>query len=279
MIFTTEHPILMPKSSGKPFGSLSMEEMLHLSSKLTEAEQAHPHARYYKEMPAPLPKEHLDAIAFGAIDPSKGFSMKDYGKFMNNTGHCDVENGYCILPDGVTYAAVLIRQEGRTDEMVDYYNKNFADFASLFYKIWHPNQHYFHYDDGCLEDFGFGRLNMKFAGPVDVEYLGINYEDIVKNDPACINISGCTTMGYVLDGENPELVERNTIVAYHRLTDYGRELRIRLWYGIGIQDGEYVYTPPKRERAMEIARKTMMHVMEEYTNDDYLERRFWEDAH
>ena len=70
------------------------------------------------------------------MDPAKVFSMQNYGKYMNTEGHCEVENGYCVLPGGVTYAAALIRQEGLTDEMVDHYNRCFAPEENLFYKFW-----------------------------------------------------------------------------------------------------------------------------------------------
>lgn len=279
MIYTKNHPMLFPKDCGIPFGSLSNDEILALTTQLSKAEKAHPHAKYYSPNVRPMPKELTDAIKSGPMDPTKAFEMKDYGKFMNTAGHCEVENGYCVLPSGVTYAAALIRQVGRTDEMVDFYNKEFADCESLFYKIWHPKAHYISYTNGCVEDFGFGRMNMLFAGQVQVEDLGMNPEDIEKNDPACIQINGTTAIGYNLDSPNPERLERNTIVFYHRKTDYGREMRIRLWYGIGVEDGQYRYTFPDPDNALHIAKCCMTHMMEEYTNDEYLEKAFWNNNH
>ena len=278
MVFSTNHAMLFPKDCGIPFGTLSNEEVLALSTELTEKEQAHPHAHYHDLMPAPLPAELAEAISGPPMDPSKGFGMEDYGKFMNNTGHCEVENGYCVLPNGVTYAAAQIRQEGRTDEMVDWYNKEFAKGDNLFYKIWNPEAHYLHYENGCVENFGYGRMNMKFAGAVQVEDLGMKYEEIAQNDPACIQIGGTTSIGYNLDSDHPNVPEWNTIVFYHRQTDYGREMRIRLWCGQGVDNGQYVYTIPAPEEALDMARYTMIHMMKEYTNDNFLEKRFWEDT-
>lgn len=277
MPFSKNHAILRPKDSGICFGQLTDEELRALSTELTERERALPHARYYSQLPAPLPEEYLAALK-EPMDASCAFGLKDYGKFMNNRGHCAVENGYCVLPDGVTYAAVLLRQEGRTDEIVDHYNRYFAPEESLFYKLWHPKAHYLHYTDGALEDFGFGRVNMRFVAAVEPEDLGIRREEIEKNDPACIFIGGTSTVGYRLDAPGPRKLERNTIVFYYRQTDYGREVRVRLWYGAGIEQGEYHRTPLAQEEAMDIARKTMLHVMEEYTNDQYLEMKFWQDS-
>ncbi|MBS5520651.1 MAG: hypothetical protein KHX56_00110 [Clostridiales bacterium] len=279
MFYTKNHPMLFPKDCGVPFGALSNEQLRELTTQLTEHEKAHPHARYYQPEVRPLPEALKKTVQSGPMDASKAFEMKDYGKFMNNTGHCDIENGYCVLPSGVTYAAALIRQEGRTDDMVDYYNKHFADCDNLFYKIWHPKAHYFAYENGCMEDFGFGRMNMKFAGQVQVEDLGMSFEDIEKNDPDCIQINGTTAIGYNLDSPFPDRLERNTIVFYHRKTEYGREMRIRLWYGIGVENGRYLYTIPEPKRALNIAKCCMTHMLEEYTNDEILEKKFWEDSH
>lgn len=205
--------------------------------------------------------------------------MKDYGIFMNTPGYCEVENGYCVLPSGVTYAAMHLKQPGRTDEMVQYYNQNFAPEDGLFYKIWCPGNHFIHYVNGCVEDFGFGQLNMKFAGGVEVEDLGLNFEEIAKNDPACIAICGTSTIGYNLDSDHPGRPERNTIVFYHRETSEGREIRVRLWYGIGVENHQYITAPPDPEEAEGIARSCFIHMAREYTNDEYLERTFWADTH
>ena len=133
--------------------------------------------------------------------------------------------------------------------------------------------HYFAYENGCVEDFGFERMNMKFAGQVQVEDLGMNIEDVEKNDPSCIQINGTTAIHYNLDSPNPDRLERNTIVFYHRKTDYGREMRIRLWYGIGVENGQYIHTVPEQERALNIAKYCMTHMMEESTNDEILEKK------
>ena len=277
MLYSKNHSFLLPKSCGKYFGDLSLQEMRNLKSELTDAEKGYAHAKYYYSMPAPLSEIHKAAIQAGPIDPAKAFDIQDYGKFMNNTGHCEVENGYCVLPNGVTYAAVLLNQEGRTDEMVNFYNQHFAKEDSLFYKTWYPGEHFMHYENGALESFGFGRMNMRFAGQVQVEQLGMKFEDIEKNDPNCIMVGGTTAVGYNIDAQDPDKAEWNTIVFYYRQTPTGREVRVRLRYGVGIDNGQYVYTPPKKECAEYVAKCTMIHVMQEYTNDDYLERMFWEE--
>ncbi len=280
MFYKTDHPMLMPKSTDIPFGTMSIEELKKLPSDLTENEKKAPHAKYFYEVPVELSEEHRAVIAGGPMDPADAFEMQDYGKYMNNTGYCKVENGYCVLPSGITFAAVKIDQNGRTDEMVDYYNKYFAPEDSLFYKIWYPGCHYIHFCDGALEDFGFGRVNMKFIGQVEVEPLGIRYEDVVKNDPACISINGTIAEFYNIDSDDPDKPIIGTLVFYHRLTDNGREMRMRMWCGIAPDGkGGYIIDKVPEEEALNVAKCTMMHLMQEYSDDEYLERKFWADTH
>lgn len=279
MPFSLGQPMLIPKDSGVPFGTYSDEELKKISRDLTETERNNPHSKYYDQMPAPLAEEHIAAIKGAPMDSGKAFEFEDYGKMMNRKGYCEVENGYCVLGSGVTYAAAMLRQKDLTDEVVEFYNQNFAFGDSLFYKIWNPECHYLHYTDGCLENFGFGRMNMRFTASVEPEDLGLNMDEIRKNDPDCIYIGGTSAAGYNLDGDDPGELERNTILFYYRKTDYGREARIRLFYGIGIEDGNICFTIPKKVEALNIAHKTMQHIMQEYTNDRYLETAFWKDMH
>ncbi len=281
MFYAKDHPFLIPKDTGLPSGDFSRDQMRAFSPELTEAEKKLPHAKYFYKLPAPLPQEHLDAMAAGPIDSADAFEIWDYAENMNNTGHCRVENGYCVLPSGVSYAAACVKQVGRTDEMVEYYNKYFAPEECLFYKNWFPGAHMYHFNDGAIEDFGFGRQLIKFIGGVEVEDLHMNYEDIEKNDPACISINGSQCLFYDLAEKDPEPVP-GILIFYHRLTDYGREMRMRFYVGVAMgENREYVIKPvagPVYKKLI-VASCGMCHLMQEYTNDHYLETWFWEDNH
>ncbi len=280
MFFTTEHPMLMPKSTDIPFGTLTNEEMLALSPELSEAEAASPQAKYFTQVPAPLPKELEEAKKNGPMDVKDAFEVWDYAKNMNNTGNCAVENGYCVLPSGITYAAARIEQRGRTDEMVAYYNEHFAPEESLFYKIWFPGMHHMHFCDGAVEDFGFGRLAIKFTGLVEVEDLGLTVEEVAKNDPACISLNGSKAVWYNLESDTPDKPCHGILIFYHRLTDYGREMRMRFFAGVQTDGkGGFILDPLPPEEALNVARCNMEHLMHEYTNDHYLQTTFWNDNH
>ncbi len=280
MFYKTSHPMLIPKSMDIPFGSMTVEELKRLSPELSEAEKKAPHAKYFYEVPVELSAKYKEVIAGGPMNPKDAFEMQDYGKIMNKSGYCKVENGYCVLPRGITFAAVQIDQPGRTDEMVDYYNKFFAPEGNLFYKIWYPGCHYLHFSNGALEDFGFGRVNIKFTGQVELESLRIHYEDVAVKDPTCIGINGSIAEFYNLDSDNPDKAIISTLVFYHRLIENGREMRIRMWCGIAPDGkGGYIVDAVPDKEALHMAKCTMMHLMQEYSNDEYLERKFWTDTH
>ena len=162
--------------------------------------------------------------------------------------------------------------------MVAYYNEKFGLTDSLFYKLWYPGAHYMHFcDGGCLEDFGFGRMKLKFVRQLDAKDLGIHPDEIRKRDPKCIYIGGTAAIGRNIDGDDPKKEEANIILFYHRQTEYGREVRIRLYYGMGWKEGEFYYTLPDSDRAEKIARDTCNHIMQEYTNDELLETTVYAD--
>lgn len=274
------HPFLLPKAGTKKcMDQFTNEELMQITPALTLRERQAPHSEFFYEMPAPLPDELSKALAHDMLDPADAFDLKDYISQMNHQEHCKIENGCCVMDNGVTYAAALIRQEGRTDEMIDFYNREFGKTDSLFYKSWFPGCHYLHYPDGAMEDFGFGRIKMKFMNMVTPEQLGSSIEEVQKHDPSCIGIGGTAAIGYNLDSDDPDRAEWNTIMFYHRMTDYGREVRIRLWYGIGLDREGWHFTPPDKSKAEKIARCTLYHIIQEYTNDQYLQTKFWEKYH
>lgn len=272
-----KHTFLLPKEDCYTFDEFTDDELRQLTSELTEKELQDPDARYRYLVPAPLSEEHKKALE-KPMNIEDAFEIQDYGNMMNTNGYCNKENGYCVLPSGITYAAAMVKQMGRTDEMVEYYNKSFGLSDSLFYKLWYPNAHYMHFCDGaCLEDFGFGRIKMKFTGQLDAKDLGIDIEEVRKKDPRCIYIGGTAAVGRNLDSEDPEKEEANIIMFYYRETDYGREARIRLFYGIGWKNGDFYLTVPDSKKAENIAKNTCTHIMQEYTNDEVLETTVYAD--
>lgn len=277
---------LIPRASlpRKKIGELSFEEINNLTTNLTPEEEASEYADLYYQ-PGPLTQEQQKIIDGMPMDVKDAFEPEDYSIHMNNTSNCEVENGYCVLPSGVTYSAARIIQPGRTNEKMDAYNKEFALEGALAYKLWCPGYHYYCYEDGCVEDFGYGRLNMKnisdtagYAGCIDVSLFGVDLDEVAKNDPQCIWLSGNYWRNYPVlkDGISKEGIDV-LIINYLREISEGRELRIRLYSGVGIQNGKIVRSKlPDILAPEEYARMHMKHLMLEYSNEARLVNQFWE---
>lgn len=278
MDFSSGRPIMHPRDCGKAYEEFCRQTLTELPRELNAAEAADPHSIYYRQA-LQVPPELQAAFDGGPMDPAKAFMPHEYGAYMNTQGHCQEETGYCILENGVAYAAACIRQEGITDEMVTFFNEHFCRTEDLFYKSWCPGFHVKHYTNGCLEDFGFGLRNMRFAAPVDIRDLGLEPDRVLERDPACIYIGGGNTEGDNLTGLKAGVQDKDMIVKYHRSTDYGRELRVRIWYGLNLRDGVYSYSLPEGGQPLEVARCCMRHIILEENSAVQKIRQFWADTH
>ena len=276
---------LIPRASfpQKKFGELSFEEIKALTPELTEEEKQSPFADLYEKGNI-LTERQEKAVEGPPIGVEEAFEPEDYAKNMNRQGYTAVENGYCVLESGAAYSAAILRQVGRTNENMDAYNKEFAPEGALAYKLWCPGYHYYHYSDGAIEDFGYGLLNMKavvgedhFANGMDIRLLGVDPDKVKENDPDCLWLGGNYWMNYpVLEDRISEKPIEMIIVNYLRKTDYGRELRIRLFGGVGIRDGKLVRTGfPEGLDPMECARMHMRHLMLEYGNEARWVNEYW----
>lgn len=199
----------------------------------------------------------------------------EYGEKMNHPRNCAVECGYCLLPGNIGYAAMRILQPDRRDEDVDHYNKEFAPVGDLAYKIWYPGAHILHYLDGAVEDLGWGRLNMHFLPEVNMSYYGLDLDQVAKRDPGCIRISQNRAIAYNLDyPEEPPT--HMTLMIYHREISGGRELRLRGWLGMLLNENgsicrSFVDDP---QEVLTRARLLASHFAYEYHNEVRLVREF-----
>lgn len=268
----------------KRFGELTYEEIKNLSADLSLEEAASPDAKFYYEKNE-LSDEFQKIVDGPPMDVKNAFEPWDYGKYMNRKGYCSIENGYCVLDSGISYSAVLIKQPGRTNEKMDYYNREFGTVGALAYKAWTPGAHYFHYTDGAVEDFGYGRLNMhaivddnSFCNGVDITKLGIDLRHVKENDPRCIWIGGNYWEIFPVLEHGAGRMMAQLIVNYLRETEEGRELRIRIFGGVGIRNGKFIRTPlAEGYSGAEIARCHMRHLMLEYSHEARLVNQFWEE--
>lgn len=269
-----------PRTSGLHFGDLSYDQLRALSTELTQEERAARSSDHYYEPMAELSEEHRKAIASGPMAPEACYLPEQAGEHLLNPAGDTVENGYGVLPNGVGYAAILIRQTGITDAMIRKYRDEFTwdGPRTLFYKTWYPGAHLVHYENGVVENFGWGMMNLEMEMEhFTLAHLGLKKEEIPQRDPHCISLLGFYGRGWeVACPENGPVY--TCMVQHTRETPQGRELRVRYWSGLTFAPGGQVelHPDPDQLRTRMHMRMMMEHCMREYTNELRLMKQFWE---
>lgn len=283
-IYATGREMTHPFTSGKYMADLSDAQLCAMTAQLTPEEAQSPFADHYYEPVAPLQPEHILALEQGPLLPELCYMPEQAGAILLNNPSEYPENGYGVLDNGVGYGAILIRQTGITDEMIRKYRDEFAQDAytqeharNLFYKVWFPGAHLIHFEDGAVENFGWGmmRLEMNWNN-FCMRHLGISMEQIPAQDPDCICLLGLGGAGWEI--AKPEAGQRQMCMVQHtRVTDWGRELRVRYWNGLRLNLDGTVDVVPGQDRAKTLEEMRMMvnHCMQEYCNELRLMQEFW----
>ncbi len=282
VIFQTGREMTSPYTSGKYMADFTLEELRQMDGEITEEEKKDPFYKYYSEELAPREPAHLAALEKGALPASAGFMPKDAARILLKHDPAYPKNGWCVLDNGVGFASYLIHQDGLTDEMIANYRDNFAHTENrlLFYKLWHPHNHMIHFEDGIVENWGWGfcRQDMDFEA-MHYSNLGITGEDILKMDPDCISFLAIG--GTCVQLDRPERVPWPMIMLqYIRSVPNGRELRTVYWNGLrGNEDGSLtLQVNPDREETLAEMRHMFCHGTGEYCNELKLIRQYWKDC-
>lgn len=278
--YTLGREMTHPRTSGLHFGDLSYEQLRTMSAQLTEEERAARSSDHYYEPMGEISEEYRNAIHGGPMDPAECYMPEQAGEHLLNPAGDQVENGYGVLPNGVGYAAILVRQTGIHEDMIRKYRDEFTwdGPRTLFYKTWYPGAHLVHYENGVVENFGWGMMNLEMEMEnFTLAHLGLSKEEISQRDPNCISLLGFYGRGWEV--ACPEKGAIHTCMVQHtRETPEGRELRVRYWSGITFapNGGLEMNVDPDRLRTRMRMRMMMEHCMREYTNELRLMKQFWE---
>ncbi|NCB62358.1 MAG: hypothetical protein EOM52_01905 [Clostridia bacterium] len=278
-LFTLGREMTHPYTSGKLFGELGDQELRRMTAELTAEEACAASARHYYEPMAELAPEHKAALGAPALSPEACHMPQEVGARLLKSTPDMAENGFGVLENGVGYAAIRIEQTGITDEMIRTYREEFAHDGprTLFYKLWFPGMHLIHYENGVVENFGWGMLNLEMdMEQFSLAHLGITRADILREDPNCLCVLGLCGRGWEI--ARPEAEPVYTCMVQHtRETAAGRELRVRFWSGVTFApDGALnFHIDPDRARTEAHMRLMMEHCMREYQNELRLMRAFW----
>ena len=106
---------------------------------LTEDEKAKPYSKYFYRDPK-LPSPDKLAVLNKPMDPSKALLIENINSLLD-PGYHEVEDGWCVLPNGAGYVACHKLMPGITVDMINWW---FAwhGLENLRYKIWWPQDHY-----------------------------------------------------------------------------------------------------------------------------------------
>jgi hypothetical protein len=155
-----------------------------------------------------------------------------------NPGYLSMETGYCRLPNGQAHASVLTRFPGCTGEMLEWWGAYGLNSTER-YKLWDPKAHlYFEWDDKYSPGHYIGashygeelvggevlKFRVRFVEPG-------KFFDTARFSEAGIEFAVCSEVLH------PDGAPNGHVIHLLRRTDYGSEVRSRLW---AYQGGEEV---------------------------------------
>lgn len=245
-----------------------------------EKEKAY--AKYFECPMAPPNEKSMDEIRKGPMDAKYAITPEQINTMLQH-GDAEVENGYCIMPNGTAYVATSNFFPGCTLEMMQWW---FAWHAlePLRYSIWHKNGHH----SVAVSDIDRAKildpdlpLEEKSRGVIHfvVEDMGAGLDDILIHfmspkemgfdmekfhEPAISGVIGgwCERHSRVRD-------EAGVSIMLHTFREKpeGLELRTRFWLGYKYLKGHPVcMMPPGMILPEEGALGLAVHSIEEYSN-------------
>ncbi len=247
-----------------------------MKKELTEAEKAKPYAKYFYQPMVPAPKETMDILSKGPIDPAAALPVHQRNDMLK-PGNLPTERGYCMMPDGSGFVAMATKMPGVTSEMINWW---FAwhGLESLRYKIWDPDDHFAVHvlekdlkrrldptlntrernwgtTDVVDEDVGTGAvvLYISFMSPEDYGYDMDQFR--APNVLTAINSNGG-----MMEPRSPLV----TFSHVAREIPGGIELRSRFWLGWNIIDKKPVRVAD--QVPFELVKGLAHHCPKEYTN-------------
>jgi hypothetical protein len=246
---------------------------------LTKEERSRSYARLYDKEMAPVPQSILDTLGKGPLDPAKALPATRLNDLLN-PGYLEGEVGYCVMPDGSGYVAMLTQMPGVTAEMFDWWFV-WHPLEDLRYAIWAPGCHISaflsesdrakHLDESipvhkrnwgsrhCIVEWDpkgmpMSALEAVFMSPEDCGF------DMSRFKPSAVSTVVCSNCG-------PRGHKEDLMCHFLREVPGGSELRSRFWMGKTIRDRRVVDVPIPPEMPLEMAvRSLSYHCAAEFHN-------------
>lgn len=230
---------------------------------LAPDEKMNPFSKFYfipVEMPAPDVLQGIDMDH--QMDPAKALALTDI-KSLFSPGYQDVENGYCVMPDGTGFSTVKIDMPNVSPQEFIMF-QGYGHMNNLQYKTWLPK---LHLQQGAftIENFGWGPLLFLQRQTMGKNMPGMEHNDMSKITPELM--SKISMKANFIDIEDPKAFDpdffafiggsiytidvltgkRNDIVmiAYVRTKGNGLEMRYKVWFGVALEDGKLIRKIPE----------------------------------
>lgn len=182
-----------------PFREFPHEALNALGTALTPEEEASPYAWYYRRGPVEGDPSVMAALAPGRpMDPALAVRPGELGQKLLKPQMDEFQSGYCMLEDGVGYAALWTDCGDITPEIEAYWRESWRPAGDLFYKCWCPGAHIRHFADAAFEDVGRGAEMIRLIFPPSLETLGFP-PDYRERDPGFLGLTGGNATIYALD--------------------------------------------------------------------------------
>lgn len=263
-------------SANGTFADLAGIDLSKLTTALTEEERKSPYAKYFAGKPAEPDPDVREAIKPNrAIDPARATMPGDVAELVKNCGKREVENGYCVMPDGTGYATILTRNYDTTPEVEKVF-ESYNPEGDLGYKIWFPGAHIRHLKDGAIEDMGAGIMKINFYSPLPLTVFGI--KDIKRLDPDAIGFMGGGGRFKKLNDGDDVAFSYMANIHYTRRVGRGYEMRSIFWNGMRVVDGKLeVSLNPGQVITVEQMRIVAAHCAFEFANSRAVTLQWYND--
>ena len=243
---------------------------------LTNQEKSKSFAKYLSRPMTPPPGEIYNILDKGPVDNSLGLHISGRNDLLNK-GYLSCERGYCLMPDGTGFIAMLTKMPGISMEMIEWW---FAwhGLEDLRYAIWCTDDHLgihvrpedlgrrldtsltlrernWNTTDVVYEDIGMGPmlLDISFMSPEDYGYDMGRFKEPNTLGAISANLS-------ISETKTPMV----TFTHIARPIKGGIELRSRFWLGWQISDKEPVIV--ETNIPMELVKGLAYHCPKEYAN-------------
>lgn len=200
-----------------------------------------PYARHWNPRMAPLPKHAQQTLAHGPVAAPLLPPMAEAARELE-ARQSEIEDGYCVTPQGTLHVAIRTDMPGVSPAMVDWWFGWHGDEAQK-YKLWHPRAHVhaqwrtplspgatgrdlYIGRTSCVDEYIGSTLGTYFIRFLPPEEIGLDRRLADAQQATAI----CARVGFAAGP-----LDFGYLAHYVSRTDQGAEMRSRFWVG-----GNYV---------------------------------------